>query len=732
MTGPKADPPGGDSSHPPPEADYSRWSRDDLIARLRALEGKLPEGSEANRTGSDLRDHQTRSEALHPPSPHLSDATPVGYLAVDQAGVIRVLNTTGARMLANASASFEGQPLAAYLDPADVEPFQAFLEALFEKGQAARIELRLQSTPAGPPRYVALEGLPPTDHQLDSPVVPLILTDLTEIKTAQAQQARVNRALRALNAVHNAERDTADPEAMLHRICNFLTGSIGFQLAVVMAPGKEDREALATVTSAGSERLLECALDPATWNMPEPADGPLKAAADCSQPLLARARQAESMVEAERSSEAMPCFGLNTAAALPLRTDEGLLGVLGLYTTAPDAFESADMAWLDEVAAEVAGAWRQLELRRARQALEKEQAWLTQILDASPDFVTIADARGKVLYRNQGALRLLGYAAHELPLGTSMDRDYAPWAVDRMHATVLPAVRQSGIWRGELALLCRAGREIPIFQVTIAHRDENGELVRLSTIGHDLSALKRQRLDLERQSHLAALGELASVLAHQINQPLTAAINFAEGTRNHLANMADPPDSLRSGLDKVLEHVHQAGSIVQSLRHFLEESQPRLQPVDLNHLIRELVPAVTYQGPEAPYHLQLDLDPELPTGEADPVQLQEALLNCINNAIEAMAEDPPEDPEVRITTCTIADNLEIRVRDRGPGLPENLRDSTHRPLFTTKASGLGLGLSICHSVMEAHGGRFWAAANANDLGTTFHLTLPLTNPQRPT
>ncbi|MEF8792538.1 ATP-binding protein [Thiohalorhabdus sp.] len=731
MTDPQPDPKRRPTDHLAAE-DYSGWSRAELVARLRALEGGHAEAPKANRPPHGPRDHQTRYDPQRQPSDHLGGRAPMGYLALNQEGRIASINATGAHMLASKSRplELEGEPLSAYLDPTDVQPFYSFLQNLFRTDQAASIELRSPTYLALPPRSLVLEGLPPRENHHGQPVVRLVLTDITETKAAQAQQNRANLALRSLNAVHKAEQETADPQALLYRVCDYLTSSIGFRLAVVMVPSEKDPEELETATSAGPDRLLACAMDPATWDLPPNAAGPLKAAA-CSRSLVVKARPGDPPEGTQGAQDHTDCLHLGSAAALPLRTEEGLLGVLGLYSGHPGAFDAAEIAWLDEVAAETALAWRNLELRRARAVLEQERSWLTQILDASPDCVAIADAQGKILYRNQGALRLLGYAAGELPLGLSIEAAYAPWATDRLRATVLPAIHEVGVWRGEMALLSREGREVPIFQITIGHHDENGELVRLSMVGHDLSALKQHRMDLERQSHLAALGELASVLAHQVNQPLTAATNFAEGTRNYLEAMEAPPDFLRSGLDHILEQTHKAGGIVQSLRNFLQGGKPQIQPVDLNHLIREVVPAVSYQGPEAPYRFYLDLEPELATAQADPIQLREAILNCLNNAVEAMAEAPPADPEVCITTQTTAEWLAIRVRDRGPGLPEELQKGIDRPLFTTKASGLGLGLSICRSIMEAHGGRFWATDNTDDRGATFHILLPLGTGETP-
>lgn len=733
MTGPKPDRDAGGNRR---EGDYEDWSRSELIARLQALEQAISEGwgggppagalhprqSESGTGVRDLHDLQTQFAASRAPAPHFRDAAPVGYLALDREGVIAGINLTGARLLAGDPDALEGEPLSAYLDPADVQPFQTYLETLFETGQAAAIELHFRTLPEAAPRSMVLEGLLTPGHHYGYPVARLVLTDITEIKVAQAHQMRANRALRSLNAVHKAEQETNEPGALLHRICRFLTRSMGFQLAVVMVPDEVDPDQLILAASAGLDQLLSCALHPATWDLPAGAPGPLAAAATCARPLVAQARPADPRDGARPDQP--DCIQLGAAAALPLRSEEGLMGVLGLYAAGPEAFEQAEMEWLEEVAAETTVAWRNLELRWARDTLERERAWLTQILDSSPEFVAIADTEGRVLYRNPGALRLLGRSSVELPPGTPMERDYAPWAADTLRTTVLPTVRESGVWRGEMALLCREGREIPIFQVIIGHFDEDGGLVRVSTVGHDLSALKQQRLALERQSRLAALGELASVLAHQLNQPLTAASNFAEGTLNHLEEAADPPDALRSGLEQVQEQVQKAGSVVRNLRNFLKEGKPQVQAVDLNSLIREVAPAVTYQGPETPYRLYLDLDPELPPGQADPIQLREVVLNCLNNAIEAMAEAPPADPEVRITTRATADGLEIQVRDRGPGLPATLREDIDQPLFTTKASGLGLGLAICRSVMEAHGGGFWATDNSNDRGATFHLVLP--------
>jgi signal transduction histidine kinase len=178
----------------------------------------------------------------------------------------------------------------------------------------------------------------------------------------------------------------------------------------------------------------------------------------------------------------------------------------------------------------------------------------------------------------------------------------------------------------------------------------------------------------------------------------------------------------------VLTNTRKAGDIIWNIRNFLRGGELQAQPTDLNNLIRSLVPSMQQARGRARYRVELDLDEDLPPASCDPILIQECLTNLFHNAVEAMEsteESGADGKRVIIRTCSAGDGRVMTcVSDRGTGLPPGLQEQLVQPLFTTKSGGMGLGISICRSIVEAHEGKIWAVNNAPEPGTTFHFTLP--------
>ncbi|HKJ88948.1 MAG TPA: ATP-binding protein, partial [Gammaproteobacteria bacterium] len=309
----------------------------------------------------------------------------------------------------------------------------------------------------------------------------------------------------------------------------------------------------------------------------------------------------------------------------------------------------------------------------------------------------------------------------------------APAAAERLLEEAFPRARQEGVWMGEAALRHRKGRDIPVAMVLVAHMNGAGEPERFSLVAHDLSQFKDQQAELEGTRRLVTLGELGSVLAHQLNQPLATAMNFAQGTIQRLESQ-DETGNIKYGLEQVLSYVRQAGEIVWGVRHFLRSGEPKADPTQLNQLIRRLTPE-HLQGGARDFRLELELDPGLPVVKADPILITECLRNLVQNAVDAMEAEAGEERREEQGVVTVrtlprpGGLVEVQVADTGVGLPEVLREDPVQPLFTTKSGGMGLGISICRSIVESHDGSLWANANSPEPGTTFHLTLPVCQEQ---
>jgi C4-dicarboxylate-specific signal transduction histidine kinase len=237
-------------------------------------------------------------------------------------------------------------------------------------------------------------------------------------------------------------------------------------------------------------------------------------------------------------------------------------------------------------------------------------------------------------------------------------------------------------------------------------------------------ALQQAQADLAHVTRVTTLGELAASIAHEVNQPLAAIIADANASLNRLAARDPDLDSVREALDAIVKDGHRAADVIQRIRQLATKSSPQKARLDVNDVIREVVPLVGTEIRSQQVSLRMDLAPALPPVLGDRVQLQQVLINFVINGIEAMASVDGRSRELVILSQPHeGGQVLVAVRDAGVGIDANKMDQLFRAFFTTKPGGMGMGLSISRSIIEAHGGRLWATPNP-DHGATFHFALP--------
>jgi len=260
----------------------------------------------------------------------------------------------------------------------------------------------------------------------------------------------------------------------------------------------------------------------------------------------------------------------------------------------------------------------------------------------------------------------------------------------------------------------------------------DGKLQKYVGTIHDITdrrhAEDEARVLQERLTHfsrLSTMGEMAAGLAHEINQPLSAIATYAQACQR-LIRLPEPEiDDVVSALEQINAQALRAGEVIRRLRNFVKNREVKREPVNCARLLEDLRMLAETDARLHNIRLRLDCQEPLPTVYADPIQLQQVILNLVRNAIDAMVDAPEDRREVVLMTREAADGeVEVTVIDHGTGLAPEATEHLFNPFFTTKAAGTGLGLAISRSIVRAHGGRLWHTPN-DDCGVRFHFTLPV-------
>jgi len=236
--------------------------------------------------------------------------------------------------------------------------------------------------------------------------------------------------------------------------------------------------------------------------------------------------------------------------------------------------------------------------------------------------------------------------------------------------------------------------------------------------------MSRQHLsevaDIGRSS---AMGELATQIAHEVNQPLTAIASFCEAATRMLAAGQAQPEIIAQILADIAAEAHRAGDIIRHMRRLLRKRPPRFEKADINALVRDVLRLARIEDGFRGVEMRFDEDPTLTPFPMDRVLLEQVMFNLLQNALDAMQSTPPAQRLLVVTTKRVSENeIEVAVQDNGTGLPTKRGDLVFDPFFTTKADGMGLGLTISRSIIEMHGGKLRATDNP-DGGANFQFTV---------
>lgn len=378
------------------------------------------------------------------------------------------------------------------------------------------------------------------------------------------------------------------------------------------------------------------------------------------------------------------------------------------------------------------------ERRRAEEALQDSRRFVERITDATPSIVYILDVTSRrLVYANEQLRAVLGYELDEVRnwteefLTNNVHTDDLPRALQALLDTV--GIRDEETQEVEARVRHADGNWRWLhFRTVIFRRAPDGAVRLVLGAADDITDRKtaedqsrQQQEQLVYVSRLTMLGELATGIAHELNQPLMAVANYAQAALRRVRSDEWSREELTKCLEKTSQQALLAGEIIKRLRRLVSKRPPEQSETDLNDTIRDVVEMVRTEAEGREVHVRLELPEELPRVRADRIQLQQVMLNLVRNGFEAMHGTPSEDRCLTVESRLIDhDSVAVCVRDEGEGCESRHLDRLFEPFFTTKEQGLGMGLSISRSIIESHGGRLTARPNATR-GLTFQFTLPI-------
>ncbi|HEU4345353.1 MAG TPA: ATP-binding protein [Candidatus Binatia bacterium] len=373
------------------------------------------------------------------------------------------------------------------------------------------------------------------------------------------------------------------------------------------------------------------------------------------------------------------------------------------------------------------------EPKRAEEALEKERSFLRQVIDVVPNFIFAKDRGGRFTLANRAVAEAYGTTVENL-MGKT-DADFNPNADEveffhRMDREVIDTLQERFI--AEEHITDAQGRVRWLQTVKRPIIESDGSAKQVLGASTDITRRKETELELqERRSELAhvarisIMGELSASLAHELNQPLTAILSNAQAAARFMTSKPVDLEEVREILQDIVKDNNRAGEVIRRMRALAKKEELEFGPLDVANLIREVVTLLHSDAILQNVRISLEVGANLPPARGDRVQLQQVLLNLLLNAFDAMKTCPRSEREVTLRAKRQnANMIEVAVSDRGAGLSQDKLDKIFQPFYTTKGEGLGIGLSICRSIIDAHGGRLWAANNV-ERGAIFYFTVPL-------
>jgi PAS domain S-box-containing protein len=424
---------------------------------------------------------------------------------------------------------------------------------------------------------------------------------------------------------------------------------------------------------------------------------------------------------------------------LPLIKQARLIGVLYLENNlAPHVFTPARIAVLKLLASQAAISLENTYLYRD---LEEREAKIRRLVDANIVGIFIWNLDGKIIGANEAFLHMVGYSRDDLASGRVRWTDLTPadWR-DRDERAIVEVKATGTVQPYQKEYIRKDGSRVPVllgaaffersenegvaFVLDLSERKRSEEALRRSE-----EAWQKAQAELAHVSRVATMGELTASIAHEINQPLGAIANNAQAGLRFLATASENLQDVKEALSDILKGADRVNGIIVRMRAMAKKAPPEMAQLNFKDIVADVLLCFQHELTRRHVEIELQLSKELPPVLADRVQLQQVLLNLVMNGVEAMNEVPEASRKIWVRAQPSEHNgspaVLISVQDSGRGLKQADADRLFEAFYTTKSHGLGIGLAISRSIVEAHGGRLWLASTAGP-GATFQFVLPAT------
>jgi PAS domain S-box-containing protein len=419
---------------------------------------------------------------------------------------------------------------------------------------------------------------------------------------------------------------------------------------------------------------------------------------------------------------------------LPLTKQGKSVALLYLENNlAPHAFTPGRVAVLKFLAFEAATS---LDNARLYQELQERESRIRRLVDSNIIGMHIFNEEGIIVDANHAFLKLVGYDREDLATGRLRYIELTPpeW-LERSARAHLEMATTGAIQPFEKEYFRKDGSRVPVVIGSAAFDEQRRQGV---TFVLDLSARKRAeaeareseqryretRMELEHAHRVAVMGQLTASIAHEVSQPNTAVVASAQAALHWLDRKPPEMEGVRQALARIIQNGMRASEVIERIRDLIKKKPPRKDRLAINPIIREVVELTQTEAAKNGVSVQTEFGGSLPEIVGDQVELQQVAVNLILNAIEAMSETAEGQRKLLVRTALADGNgIVVAVMDSGPGLPPTSIERLFDPFYTTKPGGLGIGLSICRSIIEGHGGRLWVSANLPH-GAVFQFTVP--------